>query len=36
LRNLAFSFNMNHPLRVELRRQFIEEGAFPPQMLGRN
>ena len=31
-----YVLNMNHPLRVELRRQLIEEGAFPPQMLGRH
>jgi len=27
----VYVLNMNHPLRVELRRQLIEEGKFPPR-----
>jgi HNH endonuclease len=27
----VYVLNMNHPLRVELRRQLIEEGQFPPR-----
>jgi hypothetical protein len=26
----VYVLNMNHPLRVELRHQLIEEGKFPP------
>jgi HNH endonuclease len=32
----VYVLNMNHPLRVELRRQLIEEGTFSPQVRGRN
>jgi hypothetical protein len=32
----VYVLNMNHPLRVELRRQLIEEGEFPPRVLGHN
>jgi hypothetical protein len=32
----VYVLNMNHPLRVELRRQLIEEGAFPLRVRGRN
>ena len=27
----VYVLNMNHPLRVELRRQLIDEGKFPPR-----
>jgi hypothetical protein len=27
----VYVLNMNHPLRVELRRQLIEEGQLPPR-----
>jgi hypothetical protein len=27
----VYVLNMNHPLRIELRRQLIEEGTFPPR-----
>ena len=27
----VYVLNMNHPLRVELRRQLIQEGKFPPR-----
>jgi len=27
----VYVLNMKHPLRVELRRQLIEEGKFPPR-----